>query len=221
MKTKISARKIAITAVYLAIIAMFTVIPQLTFFQFIPGIISAAIPFLVVVALAAQLDGFWTGIISSTFFGLCSFVASYVVFSTTAYWFQNPLISIMPRIFIGPAVYAVFKLFRAVFAKSKSQFAKSVLPSAIGAAAGVITNTALVLGIVALFYGNRMLDGVKVLVILGTILGVNFPIELAACIVIVPPVYFALSKYRKQTPIPQHNSNDNTQSEDGKQSGDY
>jgi len=212
MNTKISAKKITTTSVYLALIAILMFMPLLGFMSFVPGGTAGAVLFLVIIVLAAELEGLWTGVICSTFFGICSFINSYIKWTMTAFIFQNPLNSILPRVFIGFSVYFAFKLFKKLFKKNDGKFLKIILPSALGAAAGVITNTALVLTLMGLGYGNVALTlengalfGSTVLqLIFGTILIMNFPVELLGCILIVPPVYYAISKYRKMETALQH-----------------
>ena len=212
MEKKITARKITTTSVYLALIAILMFMPLLGFMSFVPGGTAGAVLFLVIVVLAAELEGLWTGVICSTFFGICSFINSYIKWTMTAFIFQNPLNSVLPRVFIGFTVYFAFKLFKKLFEKCNGKFLTTVLPSALGAAVGVITNTALVLTLMGLGYGNVALTlengtlfGATVLqFIFGTILVMNFPVEILGCVLIVPPVYYAISKYRKMETALQH-----------------
>jgi uncharacterized membrane protein len=57
-------------------------------------------------------------------------------------WFTNPLVSIAPRLFIGPVAWLVYRAFRRWFAA----------PSfAISGVAGSLANTVLVLGVIEAF----------------------------------------------------------------------
>ena len=192
---KISARKIAVTAIFLALIAIFMFTPL----GFLGGF---AFFFIMTVCLAAQLEGLWTGVICSTFFGLASFLGAIVAPGPLSFIFSNPVASILPRIPLGFVAYYVFKLFKKLFANAKSDFVKEILPSAISAAVTVTLNTALVLGVMAIGWGTSVYDGGTIFdLILGTLLIINYPVELAVCIIITPPVYYgvkrALNKGRK------------------------
>jgi uncharacterized membrane protein len=78
-----------------------------------------------------------------------------------------------------------------------------VVSYAAGAAMGVITNTALVLGMILAFHFGSVFVMGETQVLIGwewlsaIILG-NFLIELAICTVVTPPIVFALKKAFKQ-----------------------
>jgi uncharacterized membrane protein len=116
-----------------------------------------------------------------------------------AYCFQNPLISVLPRIVIGFVVFFVFQLFQKIFFKSEKKFVNTTLPSVLATIAGVITNTVLVLGAIIIGFGGDPAQNGQTIsqFIFGTILAINFPVEIAACTLIVPPVFMALKRFRK------------------------
>ena len=195
---KFSSRRIAVTAMFLALLAVFSFTP-LGFFPIIPGLVSTAFIIIVIVTLSAQLEGLLVGVICTTAFGLFSFIRAWVTPDTlTAFIFQNPLISVLPRIVMGFATYYSMLGMKKLTANSQKAFVKNQLPSLVSAIAAVVSNTALVVGGMAVGYGGEMLsDGSRTVMqmITGTTLAINFPIELALNIIFVPMLYTVLKKY--------------------------
>ena len=75
------------------------------------------------------------------------------------------------------------------------------LPSLVSAIVAVVTNTALVLGFIILGYGNTLVgDGSQTItqLITGTILVINFPVEIVANVIFAPMLYSVLIKYAKR-----------------------
>jgi Predicted membrane protein len=180
-----------IHALFLAIVALFVIFPVSI------GPVQLAFLPLVAVIVAAEFIGVWSGMIVGLFFGLLSLVGSYIQPSLLAQAFQNPLISVLPRILIGISAYFAAKGFGKLFPKLKP-----ALSYAVGAAAGVITNTALVVGLIlALHFGSAYTYGGTTLVVgwqwLIAIITSNFLIEFGFCIILVPPIVFALNKAEK------------------------
>lgn len=70
-------------------------------------------------------------------------------------YFVMPWISILPRLFVGPCAYGVYKLTKKLTGKSEKKFVNTSLPYAIGAAAGIFTNTLLVIACLSLVFPRR------------------------------------------------------------------
>ena len=192
---KISSRKIAVTATFLALLAIFSFTP-LGFLQI--GPISTAFVLILLVTLAAQLEGLWVGVVCSTAFGIFSLINAFTRPTPFSICFQNPLISVLPRIIMGFTTYFVFVGIKKLAQKSQKGFVKNQLPSIVSAIVAVVTNTALVLGIMAIGYGGELLGdtGQTVIqMITGTVLLINFPVEIAANVIFVPLLYTVLKKY--------------------------
>lgn len=199
---KFSSRKIAITSVFLALLAVFSFTP-LGLMPIIPGVIDTAFLLIVLATLAVQLEGLWVGVICTTAFGIFSFINSFIRPSLMAFCFQNPLISIVPRIIMGFTTYFSMRLTQKLTANSGKTFVKKQLPSIVSAVVAVITNTALVLGFIALGYGSTVVEvggeaTTLIQVITGSILVINFPVEIAANLLLVPMLYTVLCKYAKK-----------------------
>ena len=129
-------RKIVVTGVLGAI----SVLLGLTHWGFIPWFSSASLTIMhVPVIIGAVLEGPWVGAIIGLIFGLFSILqAAIAPTGPTDVWFTNPLLSVLPRLFIGPIAWVVWTALR-----------RWRVVGLIGAAlAGSLTNTILVLGMI-------------------------------------------------------------------------
>ena len=111
---------------------------------FIPWFAGASLTVMhVPVIIGAVLEGPIVGGVIGLIFGLFSLLQSAIAPTGPAdVWFVNPLVSILPRLFIGPLawlVYAAVKRFKEI-------------PAFVAAGiAGSLTNTVLVLGVLGLY----------------------------------------------------------------------
>lgn len=107
--------------------------------------------------------------------------------------FQNPLVSLVPRVMVGLVAGLVF------WALSKTK-CKKPISLALSAFSGTLTNTVLVLSALRLFGGFETLFGeaAKTLdVIIGTLISTNGLIELISAVIVVPAIYLATEKHFK------------------------
>ena len=113
------SKRIAILALLLALTVILSLIPLRV------SSATLALTLLPVFVLALTQD-FVTGLLGGLVMGLTSLVMAFSLSagSLTAPIFQNPLVSVLPRLFVPAAVFAVMKglsaLFRAAIAKKKS-----------------------------------------------------------------------------------------------------
>lgn len=131
-------RKIAITGVLSAI----SIVLGLTRLGFIPWFSGASLTIMhIPVIIGAVLEGPLVGAVIGLIFGLFSmFQAAVAPTGPTDVWFTNPLLAVVPRLFIGPVAYYVWKA-----------LARWQVPALIAAGiAGSLTNTLLVLGMIGL-----------------------------------------------------------------------
>jgi uncharacterized membrane protein len=131
-------RKLVVTGVMGAI----TVLLGVTHWGFIPwfGGISLTIMHVPVI-IAAILEGPIVGLGVGFIFGIFSLIQAAVAPTSPAdVWFTNPLLSIVPRLFIGPVAYFVWKLLEKI----------PVVGLIAAGVAGSLTNTILVLGVIGL-----------------------------------------------------------------------
>ena len=188
--------KIAVTAALSAIVLVL----QITGLGFIPLPIASLTIMHVPVIIAAILEGPLSGLFTGFLFGIFALIrASTAPATPLDAVFVNPLISVLPRLFIGPAAYLVYSLVR-----GRKSTATDVAPGApagtlrafarvrenaaiaAGAIAGSLTNTVLVLSALAAFGSLPAPDGQGVLRLILGIVMVNglFEAGFAAFIVL-------------------------------------
>ncbi len=100
------------------------------------------------VIIAAVLEGPLAGTVVGLIFGVTSLVKAAVAPLTPVDpLFTNPLVSVLPRLFIGLAAWGVYRLFRGK---------ATPLAAGIAGAVGGFANTVLVLGMLGLAEGARL-----------------------------------------------------------------
>jgi uncharacterized membrane protein len=127
-------RKLVVTGVLGAIAILLGV----TRWGFIPWFGGVSLTIMhVPVIIAAILEGPIVGIGVGLIFGIFSMIQAAVAPNgPTDIWFTNPLLSVVPRLFIGPVAYLVWKALQKV----------PVVGLIAAGIAGSLTNTILVLG---------------------------------------------------------------------------
>lgn len=179
-----STRRLVITAVLIAISIVLSIplgVGPLTSLGFITLGPTIAFTFMHVPAIiGAVLEGPMVGAIVGLAFGVFSlFLAGQQPAGSPNAIFLDPVISVLPRIFIGPVAWLVYRALRNA----------GTTASLVGAAiAGTLTNTLLVIGAIAL----RL--NVPFWATLASV-SVNMVIELIVASVIVVAVVSALRGY--------------------------
>ncbi len=138
-------RKIVVTAV----LGTITILLGLTHWGFIPWFGGISLTIMAVpVIIGAILEGPIVGMGIGLIFGLFSMLqAAIAPTGPLDPLFTNPLLAVLPRLFIGPAAWAVWSLLK-----------KWPVVGLIAAGiAGSLTNTILVLGALGLFFGRTPL----------------------------------------------------------------
>lgn len=131
-------RKIVITGVLSAI----SIFLGMTRLGFIPWITGASLTIMQVpVIIGAVLEGPLVGLVIGLIFGIFSLIQAAVApTGPTDVWFTNPLLSILPRLFIGPIAWLVYKA-----------LSRWKIPALFMAGlTGSLTNTILVLGMIGM-----------------------------------------------------------------------
>ncbi|MEN6436922.1 MAG: ECF transporter S component [Anaerolineaceae bacterium] len=129
-------RKIVVTGVMGAI----SIFLGITHWGFIPWFSGASLTIMhVPVIIGAVLEGPVVGTLIGLIFGVFSLILAGVAPSgPTDVWFTNPLLSVLPRLFIGPISWLVWQAL-------KKLPAVGLIASGI---AGSLTNTILVMGMI-------------------------------------------------------------------------
>ena len=169
-----NTRSLVLTSVFIALIIVMTVIPYTGYINY--GAVEITTLHLVVI-LGAVCLGWKAGTLLGFVWG----------FTCVLRLFTNPLISVLPRIFVGMVAGLVFLWAR--------RHMKDLIAVAVAGAAATLTNTVLVLSAMYVFGG--MIESYRAFfelfkTILSTLIAVNGTIELAAAIIVVPIIYHAL-----------------------------
>jgi len=148
-------RKIVMTGVLGAI----SVLLGITHWGFIPWFSGASLTIMhVPVIIGAVLEGPVVGLLIGLIFGLFSLLQGAIAPTGPAdVWFTNPLLSILPRLFIGPAAWAIWVAL-------KRWPVVGLIASGI---AGSLTNTILVLGMIVVLGYLPLLAALPIVVING------------------------------------------------------
>lgn len=145
------------------------------------------------VAIAVSIYDDWKkSFVGGTLLGVCSCIFCLVFSAFIKY--ANPLVSVLPRFCIGVTAYWTYFGLSKLFKKAKNRFVKEALPAAIAGIVGSLTNTVLYLLAIAVCDG-RAADALTV--IMGVAVTIYFPIELAACAILVPIYVKALQKVNR------------------------
>ncbi len=191
MKKKQKLVRLIMCALFSALIVVMTFTPYLGYITVGPIEITTLH---IVVIFAAAVLGEGYGAVVGGVWGLTCIMRA---FQFGIIPFQNPMVSLVPRILVGLMAGLVFHLL------SKTKCPKPV-SLGISAVAGTLTNTVLVLSFLKLFKGFEVIFGeeAKVLnTIIGTLIGTNGLLELGAAVIIVPTLYMATQKYFKNIQI--------------------
>ena len=170
---KSSAKTVAYLGVMSALVFVLLTLETYVFIYFIkPSPAFLTIPFAISLCLRGRKSDMFVG---GTILGVSSFVLSFIVAYVP---FNNPLISILPRLLIGIVAYGVYALFTRIFSKTKT----------IAGFFGVLTNTVLVIFMLFVFDYSGMSA------IFATIMSFNFLIEAISGIVLTPIIVTTIRK---------------------------
>lgn len=131
---RFSVRKMAVTGLLGAVSIVMGLVPWLGFIP-VPTPAGSATIMHVPAILAAVAEGPGSGLMVGFIFGLMSFLRA------TNPAFADPMVAILPRLFIGPAAYLVYRALRG---------SKLGLRLGVAGVVGSLVNTGLVLGMMGL-----------------------------------------------------------------------
>lgn len=173
---KSSSKKIAFYGVMAGLMFVFLLIETYLFSalfgNFTPAILT--LPLAVALSLFNGKKGMWVG---GTIFGCCSFFLAVIISNVI---FLNPLVSILPRVFIGLSAFGVYFLANKLFKNSKSEFVKEILPCSLAGAFGILTNTVCTIFMMWVF------NSAELALVLTLIISVNFIAEVVGAVVLAP-----------------------------------
>lgn len=135
------------------------------------------------------------GLIVGVSMGFVTFLRAMTAASPFDALFINPLVSILPRMFIGLTTYIVYYLLKRFVFKKRSLLYVGIC-AFVAAIIGTLTNTIGVLGMLYFLYAQEFiqtLGGTLKTVLFGT-LTVNITVEMVTAAFITVPIVFALNK---------------------------
>ena len=191
-------RKLTIAAMLTAITWLMALTPYFGFTLPFFGVGMTFVHIPLIIGLLSE--GLSIGTVLGGMFGLTSlFNALTRPTSIYSYMFQNPLVSVLPRLLIAPVLYVVRKAAEALFPKKRK------LRYVIVAAFGALTNTVLTLTALTLAHMLSPIDPAAVgmaqspatSVAAIWALAANVPFEIASAVIITVPVMAALDKINK------------------------
>jgi len=181
-------RNLVVTGLMLALTLILTFTP-LGFITVPP--ISITIMHLPVI-IAGIIAGPVSGLIVGLGMGLASMFKALTSINPADKFFINPLISVLPRAFIGVSAYYAYRSVKVVLMRMKqSDMLKGGLSATVGTIAGTLTNTILVLSMLYLIYMSK---GYAVLDFLMVAVTMNVVIELVVAVVVCVPIVIVLEK---------------------------
>ncbi len=198
MNTSNKTRKLTFLGVMLSltiVFVMITAIPgptaTLAFLMFIPTIVTSIV------------YGPKLGAVMGFLAGLSTLVRAYVApLSAFDYFFQNPLVSILPRIFIGITPYLVYIGINKLLKFKGAENVSAIIAGAVGA----ITNTILVITALYIIYSTSVVTmyteaGLKIAnSIMGFLLvigGFNGVIEAVTAAILTAPIVLIYNRMKK------------------------
>ncbi|HAX72985.1 MAG TPA: ECF transporter S component [Firmicutes bacterium] len=190
-----SVKKLTVVSMLLAIIILMAAVPQIGFIQ-IPILMLSITIMHIPVIIGSLLEGPKVGLLLGAAFGISSWAVAMIrPVLPTDYIFQNPLVSIVPRLLFGLAAYYLFK--------GSLKFIKNQkVAMSVGAISSTLIHSILVLGS-AYIFGTQILTEVygalpNIIIFLLTMMGVNAIIEALVAAIVAVPVITALQKYLKK-----------------------
>ncbi len=180
---KSKAKKVAFYGVMSGLMFVFLLIETFLFSalfgNFTPAILT--LPLAVALSLFNGKKGMWVG---GTIFGACSFFLAICISNPI---FLNPLVSILPRIFIGCVAYFVYYLVNKLFEKSENDFLKNILPCSIAGVFGILTNSVCTIFMMWVF------NAAEIATVFTVIISINFVAEVIGS-AILSPIYVKVFK---------------------------
>ncbi len=191
MKKKKKLVSLVLFALFSALVVIMTFTPNFGYIT-IGNTISITTIHIVVILGAAMLGPGYGAALGGVW-GLLCLIKAFLEPILVNIPFQNPVISVLPRILVGLVVGLI------VYGLSKTKVPKPIYV-AIATIAGTLTNTVLVITALNVFNGFETITaGVTQTLetIITILISVNGIIELVAAVILVPSIYMATHKIIK------------------------
>ncbi len=187
MNKNYSAKAIALYGVLSALTFVFLLVETFGFTAWLGSFTPAILTLPLAVAISLTGDKRHC-LVGGAIFGCCSFFLAVIIANPI---FINPLISILPRLFIGVVAYFVYFLLLKITKNVKSKFVKEVLPLSIASAFGVLANSVFTIFMMWVFNASA------IAAIMTVIISFNFLAEVVGAIVLCPTYVKVIKKVNK------------------------
>ena len=188
------SKNLAFIGIFAALVIVLQAIAEITRLLGLPMSLALG---LIPVLVAAQLKGPKVGAAVGLVFGLTSMTLALIAAASMpiARVTVNPLVSVVPRILVGVVCGGVYKL----SARNAVSKPRRIFNSVVATLSGIITNTALYLGMFLAFAYGRTFEETTIDFkwVLASVVALNTVVEVVAFTLIVPAVVISVENWRK------------------------
>ena len=188
------SKNLAFIGIFAALVIVLQAIAEITRLLGLPMSLALG---LIPVLVAAQLKGPKVGAAVGLVFGLTSMTLALIAAASMpiARVTVNPLVSVVPRILVGVVCGGVYKL----SARNAVSKPRRIFNSVTATLSGIITNTALYLGMFLAFAYGRTFEETTIDFkwVLASVVALNTVVEVVAFTLIVPAVVISVESWRK------------------------
>lgn len=188
------SKNLAFIGIFAALVIVLQAIAEITRLLGLPMSLALG---LIPVLVAAQLKGPKVGAAVGLVFGLTSMTLALIAAASMpiARVTVNPLVSVVPRILVGVVCGGVYKL----SARNAVSKPRRIFNSVAATLSGIITNTALYLGMFLAFAYGRTFEETTIDFkwVLASVVALNTVVEVVAFTLIVPAVVISVDNWRK------------------------
>lgn len=194
MRMNEKTHRLTLAGMFIAIIIVMTVVPYTGYIEFPAGVAITTLH--IPVIIGSIFLGWKYGALLGGVWGVTCLVKAFMNPAPANVPFQNPVVSVLPRLVVGIVAAAIFALCCKKIPKPISALIATICAT--------LTNTVLVLTMLYVFNAYESLAATAAAVIeaiIMTLVGINGVIELVAAAVIVPLIYTALVRARGRRSI--------------------
>lgn len=188
------SKNLAFIGIFAALVIVLQAIAEITRLLGLPMSLALG---LIPVLVAAQLKGPKVGAAVGLVFGLTSMTLALIAAASMpiAKVTINPLVSVLPRVLVGVVCGGVYKL----TARNATSKPRRIFNSVVATLSGIITNTALYLGMFLAFAYGRTFEETTIDFkwVLASVVALNTVVEVVAFTLIVPAVVISVENWRK------------------------
>lgn len=188
------SKELAFIGIFAALVIVLQAIAEISRLLGLPMSLALG---LIPVLVAAQLKGPKVGAAVGLVFGLTSMTLALIAAASMpiARVTVNPLVSVVPRILVGVVCGGVYKL----SARNAVSKPRRIFNSVAATLSGIITNTALYLGMFLTFAYGRTFEETTIDFkwVLASVVALNTVVEVVAFTLIVPAVVISVENWRK------------------------